>query len=37
MDLTPLVQDEALAPADFVARHLERFRADVVGRVQRYA
>jgi len=36
MDLTPLLHDPAIEPADFVARHLERFQQDVVGRVRRY-
>ena len=33
MDLTPLVQDDALSVADFTLRHLENLRADVAGRL----
>ena len=33
MDLTPLVQDDALSVADFTLRHIENLRADVAGRL----
>jgi len=33
MDLTPLVQDDALRVADFTLRHIENLRADVAGRL----
>ena len=36
MDLTPLIVDDALDPADFVATHLDRFRDDVLTRVRRF-
>jgi LmbE family N-acetylglucosaminyl deacetylase len=35
MDLTPLVHDETLSVADFAAAHVERLRADVVGRIKK--
>lgn len=37
MDLTPLVHDETLSVADFTAAHVERLRADVVGRIEKFA
>lgn len=37
MDLTPLIVDDALDPADYVEAHIERFRADVSGRVKKFA
>jgi LmbE family N-acetylglucosaminyl deacetylase len=36
MDLTPLVADPSLSPADFIRGLLDRFRADVEGRVNRW-
>ena len=36
MDLTPLVRDETLSPLTFVQAQLDRFRADVTARVERY-
>jgi LmbE family N-acetylglucosaminyl deacetylase len=36
MDLTPLVVDASLSPAVFVRGFLDRFRADVEGRVTRF-
>lgn len=36
MDLTPLIVDDSLDPADFVATHLDRFRDDVLTRVRRF-
>lgn len=35
MDLTPLVTDDALAPADLARRHLDRFTADVAARIKK--
>jgi len=35
MDVTPLVQNDALTPAAFVEAHIERLRSDVVGRLKR--
>ncbi len=35
IDLTPLVQDDSLAPEAFIRAVVERFRDDVVGRVRR--
>jgi LmbE family N-acetylglucosaminyl deacetylase len=35
MDLTPLVHDETLSVADFIAAHIEKLRADVVGRIKK--
>jgi LmbE family N-acetylglucosaminyl deacetylase len=37
MDLTPLVQDDALSVADFTLRHIENLRADVAGRLAKMA
>ncbi len=34
IDLTPLVQDEMLTPLDFALKHVDRFRADVAGRLK---
>jgi LmbE family N-acetylglucosaminyl deacetylase len=36
MDLTPLVNDPTLSPAAYIRGFLERFRADVEGRVLRF-
>jgi LmbE family N-acetylglucosaminyl deacetylase len=36
MDLTPLVEDPSLSPADFVRGFLDRFRADVEGRISKF-
>ena len=36
MDLTPLVTDPSLDPAAFVAATVDRFAADVTGRVRKY-
>ena len=33
MDLTPLVEDPALSPADYVLEQIDRFRADVEKRL----
>jgi LmbE family N-acetylglucosaminyl deacetylase len=33
LDLTPLVQNDALSVADFTLRHIENLRADVAGRL----
>ncbi|HSK11448.1 MAG TPA: PIG-L family deacetylase [Vicinamibacterales bacterium] len=35
-DLTPLVLDPSIDPAAFIADFIDRFRADVVGRVSRF-
>jgi LmbE family N-acetylglucosaminyl deacetylase len=35
MDLSPLLADGALDPARFVEKHLQRFRDDVMGRLQK--
>lgn len=37
MDMTPLVNDDTLDPAEFVSGYLDRFRSDVIGRVRRYS
>jgi LmbE family N-acetylglucosaminyl deacetylase len=37
VDMTPLVQDPSLPPAAFVAAQLERFAAEVKGRVTRFS
>jgi len=37
MDMTPLIVDDTRDPAVFVAGYLDRFRDDVLGRVQRYS
>jgi len=37
MDLMPLVQDEKLAPADYVKRYMDRFAGDVVARLGKLA
>jgi LmbE family N-acetylglucosaminyl deacetylase len=37
MDLTPLVQDESLNPADYVKRYMDRFTGDVVARLGKLA
>lgn len=36
VDLTPLVRDPSLSPVDFVQHQIDRFRADVTGRVSRF-
>jgi LmbE family N-acetylglucosaminyl deacetylase len=36
MDLTPLVTDLTLSPADYVLRFIDEFRADVAGRLARW-
>ena len=36
MDLTPLINDNTMDMADFVAARIERFRADVVSRIRKY-
>jgi LmbE family N-acetylglucosaminyl deacetylase len=36
MDLTPLVADPSLSPVEFIRGFLDRFRADVEGRVNRW-
>lgn len=33
MDLAPLIADDSLDPADYVAAHLDRFREEVLGRI----
>jgi hypothetical protein len=35
MDLTPLIQDPGLDPASFVQAHIQRFQADVAGRMKK--
>jgi LmbE family N-acetylglucosaminyl deacetylase len=35
MDLTPLIQNPALDPADYVTAHIDRFRDDVAARIAR--
>ena len=37
MDLTPLVRDPSLSVETFTIAHVDRFRADVAGRVARFA
>ncbi|MFH1498638.1 MAG: PIG-L family deacetylase [Verrucomicrobiota bacterium] len=36
MDLTPLVADDTLDPADFALAHIDRLRADVADRIKRF-
>lgn len=36
MDLTPLISDNTMDIADFVAAHIERFQADVLSRIRKY-
>jgi len=36
MDLTPLLRDTALAPAEYVCSHIDKFRADVADRLARF-
>lgn len=36
MDLTPLVQDDRLDPVDFTLAQVDRLRADIAGRLQRF-
>jgi hypothetical protein len=36
MDLTPLVTDLTISPADYVLRFIDEFRADVAGRLGRW-
>jgi hypothetical protein len=35
MDLTPLVKDDTLDIVDYVTGYIDRFRADVVGKLRR--
>jgi LmbE family N-acetylglucosaminyl deacetylase len=37
MDLTPLVQDDTLSVEEFTLRHIDRLRADVAGRLQKFS
>ncbi|MGC3989156.1 MAG: PIG-L family deacetylase [Chthoniobacteraceae bacterium] len=37
MDLTPLILDDSLNPAEFVAAHLQKFQTDVMDRLQRFS
>ncbi len=37
MDLTPLIQDDALQPSEYAEQFIERFRLDVANRIQRMA
>jgi LmbE family N-acetylglucosaminyl deacetylase len=37
MDLTPLVNDETLAVADFTTAHIERLRSDVAARIKKFS
>ena len=36
MDLTPLISDNTMDLADFVAAHIERFQTDVISRIRKY-
>jgi LmbE family N-acetylglucosaminyl deacetylase len=36
MDLTPLISDNTMDMADFVAARIERFKADVIERIRKY-
>ena len=36
MDLTPLISDNTMDIADFVAIHIERFKSDVISRIRKY-
>jgi LmbE family N-acetylglucosaminyl deacetylase len=36
MDLTPLISDNTMDIADFVATHIERFKSDVISRIRKY-
>ncbi len=36
MDLTPIIADESQDPAAFIAAHIDRFKEDVLDRVNRY-
>jgi hypothetical protein len=36
MDLTPLIRDNTMDIADFVAARIERFQTDVLARIRRY-
>ena len=36
MDLTPLISDNTMDIADFVAAHIERFKSDVTSRIRKY-
>ena len=35
MDLTPLVRDASIEPAAYVCGYIDKFRADVAGRLSR--
>jgi LmbE family N-acetylglucosaminyl deacetylase len=37
MDLTPLVNDETLPVVDFTVAHIERLRADVAARIEKFS
>jgi LmbE family N-acetylglucosaminyl deacetylase len=37
MDLSPLVRDDGLDVLDFVLGHVDKFRADVAGRIRKYS
>ncbi len=37
MDLTPLLRDDKLPPAEFTLAHLDRLRADVAARIRRFS
>lgn len=37
VDLTPLIQDEKLDPADYIARFIRRFAEDVDARIKKFA
>jgi LmbE family N-acetylglucosaminyl deacetylase len=37
MDLTPLIHDDALAPADLARRYLDRFTGDVAARIRKFS
>jgi LmbE family N-acetylglucosaminyl deacetylase len=37
MDLTPLIEDDSLDIADYVLGHVDRFRADVAGKLAEFA
>jgi hypothetical protein len=36
MDLTPLIRDNTMDLADFVAARIERFQADVTSRIRKF-
>jgi hypothetical protein len=37
VDLTPLIQDEKLDPADYIGGFVQRFAEDVRGRIKKFA